>query len=274
MKKPDVSKLEKLQKENDRELKEMRKRLRSKRELTPFEYAMLTDNSVENAKKTAEKIELKLAELETASSLVVLREKEYIKQYIAAAVGKDPIKFHGDGSWSLRVLMSVTWNDDAPVLDSLERKYEQHKTLTIKTPFTDLQQRSGQVLDIGELMIRERFRTKGLDFFYRLARDVGYQLQDKDLVSEIVEKRNEIPHRVKSLLNELKGLLDELFVDGPKKQYAQDTRGSADGLVARAHQWAEQVQRIKTSCQLYEIDNTESRELFDFAGKWIKLFNI
>ncbi len=267
-----------------RELANARKRIRAQDKISSFEYGILHEETVAEAKKAAGLIDGLLAELAVRNGifLVLMREREDVEHLVLATVNPESLTLLPNGRWKMYCQRYIVWNDAGhSLLQSMQVKGPE--MLEFKTPLHRLLGASKAFIVCGEEAIAKRLlpvkeREGGprdrFNFFFKLTQDLEYRFRSKPHLERVDEEKERVAGECRMHLDSLKSVLGQLFVHGPKNPHVNFKGDASPMLIQRAHGLRLSMTASMSECRLYGVDTEESREIAAFGNRWIDYFNI
>lgn len=292
-KKPSVTKeLETAQKKASQTLERTRVNIRKLGQITPYQYCLLYEDSVHEAKAGAERIESFFKSIEVMEKPVLLllpdetpldkhiKSSGREKRLVIAVIGCPSIEFSPHDHWSVVTDTHFRWDDGSILPLQSTHVMKERAYHRFSTPLHRLLAGSERLPLAGEEAVADRLckvepREGGprdrFNFFYDLTRKLGYELKDKKLRKRIEEERERVIHDCEYHLKSLEGMLEEFFVKGARDQMvgSKSSDGSAN-LVSRAHALCQSVRLTLNECKLYDVETEHSLEIQTFAKRWMR----
>lgn len=277
--------LEVTQRNAVRELAKTRKLIREQKEVSPYEYAILHEETVLEAKKAAELIDTITSQLSLwpVTTLILLRERADAEQYMLAVADTASFRLLPDGGWKLGTRSSLAWNDARLfTLQSINVKGEE--TLTFKTPLHHLLGETGAFIAFSDEEVAKHLlpsKKKGdgdgtppdrFNFLYSLVKKLGHEFHNEPMQKRVIKERERVTSDCRQHLKSLAGVLDEFFVRGAHPPYHNFKGDASPILLSRAKGLAESMRDSLHECKLYGVDTEESREIAAFGKRWINYF--
>ncbi|MCE9586577.1 hypothetical protein K8R04_04670 [Candidatus Uhrbacteria bacterium] len=277
--------LETAQKNAVRELTNTRKRIRSQSHVSSYEYGILHEDTVAEAKKAADLIDTFIAQmsLRTGPTLVLMREREDVEHLVLAVVDAGGIDLLPNGHWKMDCRKFIVWNDAGhPLLQNMETKGQE--TLELKMPMHRLLGSSKAFIvcgdkDVAKRLLPSKEKSDGdstprdrFNFFYSLTQKLGYAFHNEPLQKRVIEERERVAAECRQHLKSLEGVLNEFFFQGPREPYHNFKGDASPLLIRRAKGLADEMRDSIVECRLYGVDTEESRELLAFGTKWVFQF--
>lgn len=283
--KPSVTKeLETAQEKAAEALERTRTKIRKQSAVTSYEYCLLYEDAVSEAKAGAERIETLMARAakEDRPTLMLVCNGDALHLMLAMS----PYLTLACKTWAIHGSRHLTWRDSKPaLLQTMQTNLLDTGKYLYTYPLHSVLADPNSFIAFGELDVAARLVTvekpagkpphyDRFNFFYDLTRKLGYELKDKKLLKRVEEERERVSRECEQHLKSLEGLFEELFFRGPRDPYPNFKGDASSHLVNRIRCLSESIRDTCRECSLYQIDTDASRELIAFARRWDPLTRI